>query len=255
MKDSRRAAILFRPHRHYRRELFESGLRRLGFSVSGQPAQAPGRRDVLVLWNRPRHQESIARNYEKRGGTVLVVENGYLGRSYFAMARSQHNGAGRWREGGPERWDAMKIGLDDWRTDGSFVVVLPQRGIGAKGVAMPKEWTRSVAARLSRMTERVVRIRPHPGSSKIEPYEDLRGAWAAVTWGSGAGIKALVAGIPVFHALPEWIGAPAARKLDAVESLETPFLGDRLPMFRRLAWAQFSPDEIESGWTFEWLLG
>jgi hypothetical protein len=73
-----------------------------------------------------------------------------------------------------------------------------------------------------------------------------------VTWGSGAGITSLIAGIPVFHEFDRWIGGPAARF--GIDDIESPFTGDRLPMFKRLAYMQWSVDEIESGEAFQWLL-
>lgn len=82
---------------------------------------------------------------------------------------------------------------------------------------------------------------------------DLKDCWAVVTWSSGAAIKAIAAGVPAFHALPNWIGAPAAKPFGS--DLENPFLGDRLPMFQRLAWAQWGLDEIASGEPFKRLLG
>jgi hypothetical protein len=74
-----------------------------------------------------------------------------------------------------------------------------------------------------------------------------------VTWGSGAALKALAMGVPVFHTFPQWIGAGAANPLGS--DLEKPFRGDRLPMFRRLAWAMWPLHELESGAAFAALLG
>lgn len=246
---------MFRQGRHYRQAIFEAGLKRLGYQVSmNQPARKPSKGDVLILWNRLLRHEQIAARYERCGAKVVVVENGYIGREFFAMARTHHNGAGQWKEGGPDRWDSMGIELKPWRTDGSFILVLIQRGIGAVGVAQPRRWEKDIVRRLSRLTGRPIVLRKHPGQDKPEPYEALDGAWAAVTWGSGAAIKALAFGVPVFHELRNWIGAPAAKRLDKVRTLDDPFTGDRLPMFRRLAWAQWRASEVESGEAFQWLL-
>jgi hypothetical protein len=81
----------------------------------------------------------------------------------------------------------------------------------------------------------------------------LADCFAAVTWGSGAAIKAIIAGVPVFHEFSRWIGAPAAKF--GAANLEQPFVGDRLPMLRRLAYAQWSVAEIERGEPFALLLG
>jgi hypothetical protein len=73
-----------------------------------------------------------------------------------------------------------------------------------------------------------------------------------VTWGSGAAIKAIAAGIPVFHELECWIGAEAATF--GINDLEHPFLGDRHLMFHRISWAQWTAEELASGEPFRWLL-
>ena len=250
-----KACVLFKPSVAYRRDAFEAGLRRLGYATVERPLPNPERGDVLVLWNRSVVDEGHARRYEASGATVLVSENGYVGKDeqghkLFALARGHHNGAGEWLVGSETRWSSS---LDPWRSQGDFLLVLPQRGIGERGVAMPRDWVGRASSLLRRLTKRPIRVRPHPGMAKTDPYDALRGAHAAVTWGSGAGIKALLAGVPVFYELSRWIGAPAGTFLGGAD-LERPFLGDRLPMFRRLAWAQWSLKEIEGGEAFAWLL-
>jgi hypothetical protein len=115
---------------------------------------------------------------------------------------------------------------------------------------MPRPWLSEAESRLRRFTKRHIVIRRHPGREKLDP--DFTNVWAVVTWGSGAAIKALAAGVPVFYEMPNWIGGDAA--IQGVDRIETPWLGDRLPMFRRLAWAQYRLSEIEKGWPFAALI-
>lgn len=251
------AAVLIREAPHYRHDAFLRGLARCGYRVERGPKDHPEPGDVLVIWNRYAHWEAQALRYEGAGATVLVAENGWIGsdekgRQLYALCRSNHNGAGTWEVGPEDRWSRLGIDLKPWREDGEHILVLPQRAFGARGVAMPEGWGDDVAARLRAVTDRPVIVRPHPGNVQPKPEPDWKNCWAAVTWASGAGIKAIVAGIPVFHELPRWIGAPAARH--GIEGIEAPFLGDRLPMLRRLAWAQWTVDEIADGEPFEWLL-
>jgi len=252
----KRVTLFLQNRPYYRQELFRSGFERLGYQIEPRLVTDPKPGDVLVLWNRMRHESAHAERYEDAGATVLIAENGYIGTDekggkLLALAKRHHNGAGQWRVGDPSRW-TMK--LQPWRTDGSFILVMPQRGIGASGVAMPYGWAATIMRTLGTMTDREIRLRPHPGASKQEPYEALQGAWAAVTWGSGAAIKALYAGVPVFYDFESWIGGSAGVCLKKSTDLERPFLGDRLPMFQRLAWAQYSGEEISSGFAFDWLL-
>lgn len=230
----------------YRREIFAAGLRTLGYRIEFGLPQAGRPDDVLVIWNRQNASHEAAKRVESAGGKVLVAENGYLGKqwlddTWFAISRNHHNGAGTWPIGGPERWDDLGVELAPWREGGREVVVLRQHGIGEPGVAMPRNWIAPG------------RVREHPGRKSVKPLElDLAEARAVITWGSGAALKALAMGIPVYHACPTWIGALAARRFEW--PLPKPFLGDRLPMFRRLVWAMWRDGEVESGEAFRRLL-
>lgn len=252
------ASDTFRETLHYRRNCFLGGLRRLGYAVGHPPKPNPEPRDVLLVWNRHGINDIHAARYEAAGARVIVAENGYIGADEFgnqlyAIALRHHLGAGEWNEGPEDRWAKLGIDLKPWRKDGREIIVLPQRGIGAKSIAMPTGWAEDVVRRLKKITDRPVRVRVHPGMSRTDPWVDLQNAWAAVTWASGAGIKSIVHGVPVFCEMPSWIGRPAA--VFGVSNIERPFLGDRLPMLRRLAHAQWALAEIETGEPFRRLLG
>jgi hypothetical protein len=77
-----------------------------------------------------------------------------------------------------------------------------------------------------------------------------------VIWSSGAGVQALVAGIPVIYQAPHWICEGAAD--DALEVVERNPLGvtpiSREAALQRMAWAQWSLAEIASGEPFRRLL-
>jgi hypothetical protein len=247
----------FRETPHYRRDCFREGLGRLGFRTGVDPLITPTPRDVLLLWNRGPAREVLAERYEKAGAKVLIAENGYCGRDVagrqlYALALWQHAGAGEWFVGDEDRWSKLNMQCQPWRSSGKEIVLLPQRGIGNPKYAMPKDWVKNVTARLKLVTDRPIVVREHPGKDRTDPMPALKNAWAAVTWASGAGIKAIVGGVPVFHDAPHWIGAPAAKF--GIEDIENPFLGDRMPMLHRLSYAQWTLQEIQMGEAFRWLL-
>ena len=257
-----RAHCLIRPQPHYRREAFVAGLAAAGCDLAAGPPAKPGADDVLVIWNRYGAQHALAERYERAGATVIVAENGYLGvddqgRQLYALARRHHAGAGSWFVGAADRWAALGIEVEPWRQDGDHVLVLEQRGIGPPDVVAPRGWADGVAKRLQAGARRPVRIRRHP-AGQTQPAttlgDDLAGAWAVVVWASGAGLKAIVAGVPAFYEMPFWIGAGAARF--GVKEIERPFAHDgrRLMMLHRLAWAQWTVHEIENGEPFRHLL-
>lgn len=239
-------------------DLFTGGLCAAGFELlPGLPAIVQAN-DVLVTWNRYARDAYASAAFERAGAKVIIAENGYIGsdrdgRQLYAMALGHHNGAGTWRMGQRARWKEQNIELRPWRDRGDEIVLLPQRGFGAPGVAMPEGWAQRTIDQLRRVTQRPVKIRPHPGKNSpvVTLEDDLSNAWAVVTWGSGAAIKALALGVPVFHLLPAWIGSPMARL--GVETIETPWRGDRDPAFHRIGWAQWTVDEIRAGLPFRWL--
>lgn len=253
----RTATVLIRPQPNYRRDAIWAGLERRGFKCTANVLRQPKPEDVLVIWNRYGGNQLVAGQYEAAGATVIVVENGWIGQDdrglpHYAMCLKHHNGAGEWHVGDDDRWTRLNTTLSPWRSDGRHILVLPQRGIGPLGVGMPSNWVEDALGRLRAATKRLVRVRQHPGKTRPPLDPDFSGCWAAVTWGSGAAIKAIAAGIPVFYDMPNWIGGPAAVR--GLDNIEQPFLGDRLPMLRRLAWAQWSVAEIRAGEPFKWLL-
>ena len=220
---------------------------------------------MLVTWTLHRGaKEDAARAFEAAGGRVLVCEEGYLrqvrGEAAFALALQDHNGAGRWRVGGPERWESFGIPLRPWRSVGGHILVAEQRGIGSRRMASPPLWHDDAIARLKRMTKRPLVFRAHPrsrlypGLAQAQPplEQALTGAHAVVTWAGSIAVQALIAGVPVCFEAPEIICAGACAR--GIAEIETPPLPDRLPALERMAWAQWRLREIESGAAFDWLL-
>lgn len=258
------AWVAVREQPHYRREAFVAGLKRIGCKVTAEQYRAPERCDestVYVCWNRYGHTHQIGLRVEAAGGRVIVAENGYLGRDaedrqLYALALHGHNGSGTWPEGGPERFGSLGIDLKPWRASGDKVVIRGQRGIGAPDMASPPDWHGKLAAHLRGATARPIEVVPHPGNGaeRDRSHEDyLQKAHALAIWSSSVGVKALALGVPVFYAAPHWICEGAARRID---ELEMPLMDDelRLTALRRMAWAQWSVDEITSGEPFKALL-
>lgn len=251
-----RAMSLVREGPAYRKVAFQNGLEAAGYQVVSQLAK-PNEDDVLVTWNRYGNGEEQAQLFERNGARVVVVENGYLGKSWygdrwFAMSLSQHGGAGEWFPQGPERWDSQRVPMAEWKRDGKEIIILAQRGIGSGLVASPDNWAERTRSKLG-----VGRIRAHPGKDppKVSLADDLRDAAGVITWCSSAAFGALILGIPVWYAFDKWIGAPAALPLSQFGKAEPLRDNDaRTNMFRRLAWAMWRVGEVEDGTAFKHLL-
>lgn len=256
----KRAVCLIREPLIYRRAAFIAGLRAAGYMAVDR-IDKPDAGDLLVTWNRYGHGHETAQQFERAGARVIVVENGYLGKSWlgdrwFAAALGQHNGAGTWPIGGPERWDALNVTLYPWRSGGKERIILAQRGIGSSDVRSPDGWAERARAKYGG------RIRAHPGKeiAKVSLDEDLMNAASVITWGSSAALRALILGVPVWYEYPRWIGAIAGRPISeffgpgktlaSVKRSDT----DRTAMFRRLIWAMWRAREVEDGTMFRALL-
>lgn len=274
-----KAYCLIRPQPWYRREAFLTGLRMAGLDVKlGQPNHVD-RDTVLVIWNRYNENHFLAQQVEAAGGIVLVAENGYLGQGcstpkfdlhggvqpdhYYALAIGGHNGSGQWPSGGPERFNWLGVPLQPWRTDGEHILICPSRNFGRPDLLMPSLWLNKITNAIRAFSKRPIRVREHPGNNRPQRdlAEDLKGAAAVVVWGSSAGVHALVQGIPVAAYAPHWICKGAA--FEGVSELLTieqqPDVRDRYTArrqqaFERLAWAQWTVDEIASGVPIDHLL-
>lgn len=253
-----KAICRIRPEPHYRREAFENGLKRAGYELAqgGRPAD---KRDILVVWNRHGPVDREADEWEQRGGTVIVCENGYLGkdsqgRQLYAMSVHGHNGSGWFPIGDADRFAQLEIELQPWREgrDDGYLLLCAQRGIGSRTMASPAQWEIKTGKALTAIGQTKLTVRRHPGQvpAKTTLEQDLEGARACVIWSSASGVKALVMGIPVIYTAPHWICADAAvRGVHAVASLMRNDEMRRRAM-HKMAWGQRTVEEIESGEPF-----
>lgn len=255
------AVVKIRELPHYRRESILKGLQACGYETPADSSPPKSRRDLLVTWNRQLGDQQKADEWEAKGGTVLVIENGYCGRDadgrqFYAIAVHGHNGSGWFPVEHDDRLTPLGIDLQPWRTAPGYILVCGQRGIGAKTMASPRGWEDRAANQLKAMGFKDVRIRRHPGRfvSPTTIDQDLDGAEMCVIWSSACGVRALERGIPVVFCAPHWICEGAAgRGLGAVESPRRDELA-RLSAFGRMAHAQWSVEEIASGEPFRRIL-
>lgn len=252
----KKAYVFVRHEPHYRREAFVGGLKKLGYDVQSNTLGRVQPGDVMLTWNRYWDRDQLAKQVERQGGLVIVAENGYLGhdaqgRQLYSLACHGHNGSGWWPEGGPERFDALRVDLRPWRAQGSFIYIRGQRGIGSPQMASPMDWHKNAARVLAKYTAMRTVVVEHPGKPACDLAaqlaSSLAGAHCCVIWSSAVGVQALVNGIPVVYDAPHWICAPAAKR--GLANINEPLMDDaaRLSALRRMAWAQWTVDEIATG--------
>ncbi len=245
-----------------RLEQIAHGLRRAGWTVTmGAPpaGRALNPNDLAVVWCRHKGaREAVCRQIEKAGGRALICEEaqvkaGKRGEKLFSLCLDDHHGAGDWPIGGSERWIGFGIELAPWNTAGEKIVVREQRGIGSKRMGSPPGWHDKTAQRL-KAAGWPVEIRPHPknvtrrGGVPVPLEKQLADAWALVTWSSSDAVGAVIAGCPTIVCAPKtFLPGCVGRDFDY---LSAPLTGPRLPALERLAWCQWTLDEIRNGEPF-----
>ncbi len=220
---------------------FKEGVEALGGVVVNDPEQA----DWYIRWN------NIGPYPKDR---CLVAENAYLGdsanRPYYALAVGGHNGSG-YTPDIEGRWDRMELKLKPWYEIGDWILICTQRGIGSPEMAMPEWWSRGLEETLQ--TDKHIEIRKPPSRDTTQRSleEHFNRAWAVVVWTSNVGTLALMEGIPAFLCGPHHICKDAM--ITDLSLIENPPRMARLPAFNQLASAQFTHEEIQSGWVLELL--
>lgn len=262
----RTAWITLRHEPPYRSEAFASGLEKSGFTPRLQFPEVGQVKtgDVVVVWNLNPRYRSPARLAKAVGASLIVAENGYITKrrdltAYYALARDGHNGSGFWHVGPGARWPLLDRGFGKWRTEGEYILVADQRGIGSETMACPRNFADTIGERIKKVFIKAgqkappVVIRRHPGRhSATRPLaEDLRNARAVVVWASNVGNLSCLSGIPTFRCAPYHVNEALH---DDLSLLPNPPEPDRAAAFEKLAWAQWSLAEIHNGVAFRSLL-
>lgn len=231
---------------NYHKAAWIKGLKTCGFEIV-RDYNTPTKDDLLLIWNVSARDKNHIKLFKDVGATILVAENGYLGKQWgghkwFALSRDHHNGAGTYPSHlGPSRVAKYSFECKPWREGGVEFVALPQRGIGEVGIAMPRDYK----------FPNKCRIRPHLGLQEIIPVEqDIQNARAVVTWGSGAAIKAMAMGIPVFYGFNDWIAKDGATPISQAD-WKNPQRPDRTKAFENVFSAMWTIQEVESGIAFK----
>jgi len=238
-----RAHLKIRPEPFYRREAFETGLKRHGYTFERDWFVPESRDDLMVLWNlKAGEEESLARTFERRGGTVLVVENGYLQRvdkTHYAISTHGHNGSGWFPfDSGENRF--ARLGFPIYprgHFGGKEILVIAQRGIGSSLMRSPPGWAETTARSCHG------RVRPHPGvlRPRVPIADDLAKAHTCMIWSSACGVLALTMGMTVTYSAPRWI---------CEDATGLPNDSQRQHALNKMAHGQWAVSEIAAGTPF-----
>ena len=173
----------------------------------------------------------------------------------------------------PSRWDMLRqdLNLDvkDYRRHGTHVLLAGQvPGDASLRGTDSLDWIERTAVSLATVTDRPIRIRPHPRSDHatlksvmrrlggfhrvtwdVEAGSSFRtalsDAWVTVTYSSGAAIDSLLAGIPAIALCPASMAWPVTDH--DIGQVGSPTLFERRPWLDQLAHSQWTMSEIADG--------
>lgn len=202
------------------------------------------------------------------GYNVLVMECGYIGdriNQWVSLGWNGLNGRAAWNapaDDGERFEENFGRYLKPWKQDrAGYAIIMGQvRGDAAISEIVIDRWYPEVARDLERLGYEV-KFRPHPVAvqrkidgialrgQRIEGTleEALSGASVCVTWNSNSGVDAALAGVPVI-ACDEGSMALDVASHAVSDPLVTP---DREDWCNRLAWRQWSPEEMRSGYAWD----
>lgn len=196
--------------------------------------------DPITVWGQLRGAKDLL----AKSRHFYRMDHAYVGRlEYYRLTRNAFQPTVI-KQRPADRWDSLKsryrLKVGDWRKGKHIVITLSDpRTYEFFGV---QKWADEIEGEVRKYTDRPIVKRKREESRPIS--EDLRDAWALVTYASNSAIDALLAGVPVFPLGPS-IAKPMGSGLESLESPRYP--ENREEFFRHMAYCQFTCPEFQSG--------
>lgn len=238
------------------------GLRRHGHDVVLSNRSDVVNTDVVACWG-----WRVGKQLRAQGKQVLVMERGYLG-DRFAWTSLAWNGLNN-RGTFPDVSDPSRFRenfkMEPWRHDGDCVVIMGQvpGDMSLQGRDL-RPWYNEIAQQVVEAYKLPVLFRNHPQALKrgirfaphgarVSDEQSLQSvlsrAAVVVTYNSNSGVDAVIAGVPTVA----FDHGSMARGVAATRIGEL-YRPDREEWASRLAWCQWTMDEIRNGFALEHLL-
>lgn len=172
------------------------------------------------------------------------------------------------------QWDKIKRDLNmdlvPWRDTGNHILVCLQRngGWSMKGLNV-MDWCNNTIQEIRKYSQRPIVVRAHPGDKRAKEYlkinhprvtisnnatilDDLKNAWATITYNSSPGVASAIEGVPVFITDPNPKNSQAYAVANySLSNIENPNMPDRANWIQSISMSHFSFKDLESGeaWT------
>jgi hypothetical protein len=248
-------------HQRSHAHALADGLARHGIKVEirRDPGHSPPPTKHVACWG-----WRMGQRLRKVGAEVLVMERGYLG-DRFAWTSLGWNGLnGRatfYAKDDPSRFGAHFGPMRQWKLGGKYVLLIGQvpgdQSLGGMDLSF---WYARSATQAAKAYGLPVRFRPHPmavsrgirqvvkGAETIggDLEEALSAAAICITFNSNTGVDAVLAGVPTIAADRGTMAYEVTAR-----TIGERFVPDREQWASRLAWCQWTIDEIATGLAWE----
>lgn len=254
-------------HQVERAESFRRGMIKHGYSAEVQSSTLARQCDLAVFWGM-HHSRSIRAQQDARNLPWLVMERGYVGDRFHwtSLGYNGLNGRADFLNDNmdSDRWNRhFSQYMKPWRNSGEYVLVTGQvpgdASLERVGGRVDYE---SMVNQIRKYTDRPIHFRPHPKRNIPCPRnatlstgtleQALSNAWCVVTYNSNSGVDAILNGIPAFVIDYEGSMSKPIAMTD-FNLINNPQRFDRTQWANNIAYAQWSPEEIENGTAWEHL--
>ena len=168
------------------------------------------------------------------------------------------------------QWDKIKRDLNmdlvPWRENGNHILICLQRngGWSMKGLNV-MDWCNKTIQEIRKYSQRPIVVRAHPGDKRAKEYlklnhsrvtisnndtilDDLKNAWATITYNSSPGVASAIEGVPVFVTDPNPRNSQAHDVANySLSNIENPNMPDRTNWIQSISMSHFSSKDLESG--------
>ena len=177
----------------------------------------------------------------------------------------------------PDRWKKIQtecgVQLQPWRQSGNHILICLQRDGGWSMAGWDViDWAIKTIIEIRKYSDRVIRVRPHPGDKRAVKYcdrllklcqgrrltqieisqsttsllDDFTNCWAVVNHNSGPGVAAVIEGIPVILTDPDRSQARDVAT-QGLHRIENPDMPNRDSWIQRISQFHWSHAELQSG--------
>lgn len=197
--------------------------------------------DPIAVWGQLRGAKDLL----AKSKHFYRMDHAYVGRlDYYRITRNDFQPS-RIVERPADRWEKLKkqykLNMGPWQKGKHILVTLSDaRTYEFFGLL---DWPDRTRAAIAKHTDRPIVLRSRTESRPLA--EQLKGAWAVVTYASNTVVDSLLAGVPVFTLGPS-IARPVG--LSDVSRIESPhYPENREEFFRHMAYCQFDCLEFNNG--------